>query len=46
MNLVDITEIKSYAHHIGGTYLVITKRGQNLHLSRQKNKELHELLNH
>jgi len=43
--LVDITQVDSYRHCGGGTYQVITKSGETLPLSRQKYKELHELLN-
>lgn len=43
---VDISQIESYRHTGGGTYQVITKSRTRLPLSRQKYKELHELLNY
>lgn len=43
---VDISLIESYRHTGGGTYQVTIRGGQSLPLSRQKYKELHELLNY
>lgn len=42
---VDLEAIGAYRHTGGGTYQVTLKDGRQLPLSRQKYKELHELLN-
>lgn len=43
---VDISQVAHYEHIGGGTYQVVTKKGQSLPLCRQKYKELQELLHH